>query len=124
MALLSIVKAPDPRLKRVSQPVAEVDAALKRFMGDMFDTMYAANGIGLAAIQVAVPKRVAVIHLDAKDKDTKPLFLVNPEIVWSSEEPSTVQEGCLSVPEIWEDVHRPARIRVRYRDENNKTQEI
>jgi peptide deformylase len=124
MAILPLVKAPDPRLKLVSQPVEKVDAELRAFMEDMVETMYDAKGIGLAAIQVGVPKRVVVIDLDPKGPDSKVLYIVNPELVWSSEEPSTYNEGCLSVPEFWDDVHRPAKIRVRYMDENNKTQEV
>lgn len=124
MAILPLVKAPDPRLKQISQPIAEVDDALRAFMSDMLETMYAANGIGLAAIQVGVPKRVAVIDLDPKGPNSKPIYVINPEIIWRSDEPSTYQEGCLSVPEYWDDVHRPARIKVRYRDENNVDQEV
>ncbi|MGY9105783.1 MAG: peptide deformylase [Alphaproteobacteria bacterium] len=110
MALLSLVKAPDPRLKKVSEPIAEVDKQLRRFMDDMLETMYDANGIGLAAIQVGVPKRVAVIDLDPKGPDSKQLYIINPVIVASSGEESTYNEGCLSVPEYWEDVHRPAQM--------------
>src|SRR4029077_9409056 len=108
MAILELVKAPDPRLKLVSQPVAEVDKAMRRFMDDMVETMYAANGIGLAAIQVGVAKRVAVIDLDPGGPNSKVVYLVNPSIVQVSDELSTYHEGCLSVPEIWDDVQRPA----------------
>jgi peptide deformylase len=117
MALLELVKAPDPRLKLVSQPVPEVDRALRRFMDDMLETMKDANGIGLAAIQVGVPKRVAVIDLDPGGPKTNPIYLVNPKIVAASKEQTTYNEGCLSVPEFWEDVSRPSRLTVEYTDE-------
>ena len=118
MAILPLVKAPDSRLKLTSEPVAEVDKNLRRFMDDMLETMYDANGIGLAAIQVGVPKRVAVIDLDPGGPKSKPLYLVNPRIVEASGELSTTNEGCLSVPEVWDDVKRPARLTVEYTDEH------
>src|ERR1700688_3448449 len=124
MAVLELVKAPDPRLKLVSQPIADVDTALRRFMGDMVDTMYAESGIGLAAIQVGVPKRVAVINLDAGGPNSKQLYLVNPRIVEASDELSTFHEGCLSVPEVWDDVKRPARLTVEYTDEHGKSRTV
>ena len=124
MATLEIVKAPDPRLKLVSQPVPEIDRALKRFMDDMFDTMKDANGIGLAAIQVGVPKRVAVIDLDPSGPDSKPLYLVNPRIVAMSEELTLHNEGCLSVPDFWEDVNRASRLTVEYTDEKGRPQTL
>jgi peptide deformylase len=124
MAVLELVKAPDPRLKLISQPVAEVDGSLRRFMTDMVETMYAANGIGLAAIQVGVPKRVAVIDLDPGGPKSKQLYLVNPRIVEASGELSTYHEGCLSVPEVWDDVKRPARLTVEYLDEHGAKQTV
>ena len=124
MAILELVKAPDPRLKLVSQPIAEVDASLRRFMTDMVETMYAENGIGLAAIQVGVAKRVAVIDLDPGGPNSKQLFLVNPRIVEASGELSTYHEGCLSVPEVWDDVKRPARLTVEYTDEHGAKQTV
>ena len=124
MAILEIVKAPDPRLKLVSQPVPEVDRALKRFMDDMLETMKDATGIGLAAIQVGVPKRVAVIDLDPGGPKSNPIYLVNPKIVASSEEQTVYNEGCLSVPEFWEDVSRPSRLTVEYTDEKGRQQTI
>jgi peptide deformylase len=124
MALLPLVKAPDPRLKLISEPVPEVDAKLRRFMSDMVETMYAENGIGLAAIQVGVPKCVAVIDLDPGGPKSKPIYLVNPRIVEADGELSTYNEGCLSVPEVWDDVKRPARITVEYTDENGRTQTV
>jgi peptide deformylase len=113
MALLEIIETPDPRLRQKSLPVDGVDDALRAFMDDMLETMYAAPGIGLAAIQVARPIRVLVIDLQPNDL-RNPHFFVNPEIVWESDELSTYNEGCLSVPEQYAEVERPARIRVRY----------
>ena len=124
MAILELVKAPDPRLKLVSQPIADVDKALRRFMDDMVQTMYAENGIGLAAIQVGVPKRLAVIDLDPGGPNSKQLYLINPRIVEASGELSTFHEGCLSVPEVWDDVKRPARLTVEYTDEHGDKQTV
>src|SRR5437764_15287474 len=97
MAVLELVKAPDPRLKVTSEPVPEIDKKLRRFMSDMVETMYAANGIGLAAIQVGVARRLAVIDLDPGGPASKPIYLVNPRIIEASDEVSTFHEGCLSV---------------------------
>ena len=124
MAILPLVKAPDPRLKLVSEPVKAVDGELRKFMNNMLDTMYAAKGIGLAAIQVGVPKSVAVVDLDPKGPNSKQLFIINPVIVSASDEQSTAQEGCLSVPEFWEDVKRPARLTVEFMDEKGKTRRL
>lgn len=118
MTVLPLVKAPDSRLKLVSKPVEKIDAELRRFIADMVETMYAANGIGLAAIQVGVPMRLAVIDLDPKGPNSKVLTIINPKIVESSDEESTYNEGCLSVPEVWDDVSRAARIKVEYLDEH------
>ena len=118
MAVLELVKAPDPRLKQVSAPVPDIDRTLRRFMDDMVETMYEANGIGLAAIQVGVPKCLAVIDLDPRGPNSKVIYLINPAVVQRSDELSTYHEGCLSVPEIWDDVQRPARITVDYLNEN------
>jgi peptide deformylase len=118
MTVLDLVKAPDSRLKLISEPVAEVDSKLRRFLSDMVETMYAENGIGLAAIQVGVPKRIAVIDLDPGGPNSKPIYLVNPRIIEASEEVSTYHEGCLSVPEVWDDIERAARLTVEYTDES------
>jgi peptide deformylase len=122
MAILPIITAPDARLKQVSRPVEAVDDALRALMDDMLETMYAAPGIGLAAIQVGVAKNVIVIDLGKDDGMTEPLFLVNPEILATSEELATYNEGCLSVPEEYWEVKRPARCRVRYLDYHGKQQ--
>lgn len=122
MALLPIVEAPDPRLKEVSQPVEAVDDALRTLMDDMLETMYDAPGIGLAAIQVGEPKRVLVIDLQEEEGVKNPRYFVNPEIVEASEELATYQEGCLSVPEHFADVDRPARVTVKYLDYHGEEQ--
>ena len=119
-----ILTAPDPRLKQVSAPVAQVDDDLRALMDDMLETMYDAPGIGLAAIQVGVPKRIIVMDL-ARNEDgegAEPRFFVNPEILDPSEELATYEEGCLSVPEFYEEVERPARCRVRYLDYDGQEQ--
>ena len=103
-------------LKQKSQPVAAVDDALRALMDDMLETMYAAPGIGLAAIQVGEPKRVIVMDLARGEEPKAPRYFVNPEIVWVSEETTPYEEGCLSVPEIYDEVERPAKVKVRYLD--------
>src|SRR5688572_12780627 len=124
MAIIPLVKAPDPRLKLVSEPIGSIDKELRRLMGDMLETMYENKGIGLAAIQIGIPRRLAVIDLDPKGPDSKPIYLINPVIVAASEELSTYQEGCLSVPDFWEDVHRPAMLTVEYMDEKGEMQRV
>jgi peptide deformylase len=116
MALRTILTVPDPVLKRVSEPVERVDDELRALMDDMLETMYAAPGIGLAAIQVGVAKRIIVMDLAREGEEKAPRYFVNPEITWSSEELFTYEEGCLSVPEIYDEVERPARVRLRYLD--------
>ncbi len=116
MAILEILTAPDPRLRQVSAPVTVVDDGIRALMDDMLETMYEADGIGLAAIQVNVPKRVIVMDLAGEEDDPAPVYFVNPEILDPAEETSLYQEGCLSVPEFFEEVERPVRCRVRYLD--------
>lgn len=123
MSKLDIINVPDPLLKTISTPVAKVDADIRRLLDDMLETMYAAPGIGLAAIQVAVAKRVIVLDTSAEEEEKSPLFLVNPEVVWESDERSVYSEGCLSVPEHYADVERPSSVRVKYLDYNNEMQE-
>src|SRR5919107_1558962 len=128
MSLLPIVEVPDPRLRQISSPVAEVDDELRQLVGDMFETMYAAPGIGLAAIQVGVPKRVLVIDLQEPDEEggepvSRPLVFINPEIVQESETLRIYNEGCLSVPEMYAEVERPDRIRARWLDRDGKAHE-
>ena len=114
MALREILVVPDPVLKLVSKPVETVDDELRTLMDDMLETMYEAPGIGLAAIQIGVPKRVIVMDLARPDEDKQPRHFVNPEILWASEETAPYEEGCLSVPEIYDEVERPSRIKLRY----------
>ena len=103
-------------LKQKSKPVAAVDDDLRTLMDDMLETMYAAPGIGLAAIQVGAPVRVIVMDLARGEEPKSPRFFVNPQILWASEEVLPYEEGCLSVPEIYDEVERPAKVRVRYLD--------
>ena len=124
MAKREIIILPDKRLRLVSDPVAEVDAELRRLIDDMFEAMYEAPGIGLAAIQVAVPKRIVTMDLAKKDEEKKPQVFVNPQILWSSEAVSTYEEGCLSIPEYYEEVERPAEVKVRYLDIDGNPQEV
>jgi peptide deformylase len=124
MAILPIITAPDPRLKVKSTPVATVDDEMRRLLDDMLETMYAAPGVGLAAIQVGVAKRALVIDVSRDDEPKQPLFLVNPEIVWASEDDAVFEEGCLSLPEQFAEVQRPASIRVRHLDRNGNRREL
>ncbi|ABS61884.1 peptide deformylase [Parvibaculum lavamentivorans DS-1] len=123
MAIREIITAPDPRLKEVSKPVERVDADLRALMDDMLETMYAAPGIGLAAIQIGVPKQVIVMDLAREGEEPQPRYFINPEILWTSEDVAVYEEGCLSVPEFYEDVERPARCRVRYLDYQGEIRE-
>ncbi|HNB27104.1 MAG TPA: peptide deformylase [Alphaproteobacteria bacterium] len=124
MALLPILIAPDPRLKKTSTPVKTVDAEIRKLMDDMLETMYQAPGIGLAAPQVGVLKRVIVLDIAREGETPQPLRLANPEIVWVSDDDAVYNEGCLSVPEHYADVARPAACRVKYLDQENKSREI
>lgn len=124
MAIRPILIAPDPRLKAVSAPVGKVDAEIRKLAEDMADSMYAAEGIGLAAVQIGVAKRVIVMDLDQKDGKKDWRAFINPKILWASDEMATFEEGCLSVPEIWDDVERPARIRFEYLDLDGKRIEL
>jgi peptide deformylase len=124
MALREIVILPDPCLRVVSEPVTAVDAETRRLIEDMFETMYDAPGIGLAAIQVGVPRRIVTMDLAKKEEPKAPQVFLNPEVVWSSEEKSVYEEGCLSIPEEYYEVERPAQVRVKYVDLEGKVQEI
>ena len=121
MALREILVVPDPVLKQVSKPVETVDDDLRALMDDMLETMYAAPGIGLAAIQVGVPKRVIVMDLARPDEEKQPRYFVNPEILWASEETAPYEEGCLSVPDIYDEVERPSRVKLRYMNYQGET---
>ena len=122
MTTRPILTAPDPRLQAISTDVEKVDSAIRALVDDVTDSMYAADGIGLAAVQIGVPKRVIVIDLDQKDGKRNPRAFINPVILWASEEKVVFEEGCLSVPEIWDDVERPAKIKAEYLDRDGKKQ--
>ena len=125
MALLDVIHAPDPRLKRKAEPVESVTDDIRTLMDDMLETMHAEKGIGLAAIQVGVEKRVIVVDVsDPEAADRTPLRMANPEVLWSSEERRSYEEGCLSLPDQFAPVVRPERIKVRYLDERGQPQEI
>jgi peptide deformylase len=124
MALLSIITAPDPRLKIKARPVAAVDTRIRRLMDDLLETMYHAIGVGLAAPQVGEGLRVLVLDVAREGEERQPLRLANPEIVWRSAELTTGNEGCLSLPEQYADVVRPAEIRLRYLDHENEIREL
>ena len=124
MTKLDILTIPDAVLRQKSAPVEAVDAAARRFMDQMLATMYEAPGIGLAAIQVGEPRRIVTIDVARDEEPKNPLFLVNPEILWrSDDERSTYEEGCLSIPDYYAEVERPAKVRVRYVDYDGKTVE-
>jgi peptide deformylase len=124
MTIRPILTAPDPRLQAISTDVETVTAETRSLIDDMAESMYAADGIGLAAVQVGVPKRVIVIDLDQKEGKKNPRAFINPKIIWASEEMAVFEEGCLSVPEIWDDVERPARIKAEYLDRDGKKQTL
>jgi peptide deformylase len=124
MALRDIIILPDKRLRLVSEPVKTVDAEVRALVNDMFETMYEAPGVGLAAIQVGVPQRIVTADTAKKDEEKKPQVFLNPEIVWSSDEKATYEEGCLSIPEYYEEVERPTQVKVRFMDLDGKTQEV
>jgi peptide deformylase len=124
MAQLPIITAPDPRLKIKARPVPAVDDKIRRLMDDMLDTMYGAIGIGLAAPQVGQSSRVIVLDVARDGEKPQPLQLANPEILWRSPELTTGNEGCLSLPEHYAEVTRPAKIRLRYLDYQNEIREI
>ena len=124
MAIRPVITAPDRRLKAVSASVGTVDAAVRRLMDDMLETMYLAPGIGLAAIQLGVARRVIVVDVAGKDEAPSPLRLADPVVTWRSSERATYEEGCLSLPEHYADVERPARVRVRFTDHDDRPAEI
>jgi peptide deformylase len=124
MAVRDIITLPDKRLRLVSKPVDKVDADIRRLVDDMFETMYDAPGIGLAAIQVGVAKRVITMDIAKKDDPRDPQVFINPQILWTSEERATYEEGCLSIPEYYEEVERPAQVKVAYLDREGAAREI
>ena len=124
MAILPLVIAPDERLNKPSQPVAVVDDKIRQLLDDMLETMYANQGIGLAAVQVGVHLKCIVVDIAVRDGGREPMKFINPEIIKSSEEKSVFQEGCLSFPDQYSDVTRPEKVTVRYLDENGVQKEI
>jgi peptide deformylase len=124
MALRDIIILPDKRLRLVSEPAKKIDPELRLLVDDMFDTMYEAPGIGLAAIQIGVPRRVIVMDLAKKDEPKEPRVIINPQLLWRSQERTIYEEGCLSIPEFYEEVERPAQVRVKYLDVTGAEQEL
>ena len=124
MTIRPILIAPDPRLKAIAKDVAKVDGKIRTLIDDMLESMYHADGVGLAAVQIGVPLKVIVMDLDQKDGKNKPQAFVNPKLLWTSEELATAEEGCLSVPEIWEEVERPARMRCEYQGRDGVKQTV
>jgi peptide deformylase len=124
MAVREIITLPDKRLRLKSEPVKRVDAGVRKLVDDLFETMYDAPGIGLAAIQIGVAKRVITMDLSKKEDDHKPLVFVNAEVIWKSAEKSKYEEGCLSIPDYYEEVERPAQVKVKYLDLDGNEHEI
>lgn len=124
MAIREIIEAPDPWLRTISDPVPGVDEELRLLMDDMLETMYAAPGVGLAAIQVGVAKRVIVMDIARQEEDPVPRHFINPEIIWQSEEVGAYNEGCLSLPEYYAEVERPVACHVKYLDYDGKEQVV
>jgi peptide deformylase len=124
MALRDILILPDKRLRLLALPVKAIDAELRLLVDDMFETMYAAPGIGLAAIQIGVPNRVIVMDLAKKDDPKEPRVFINPQVLWQSDEKAIYEEGCLSIPEFYEEVERPAKVRVKFLDLDGAEQEL
>ena len=124
MALRPIIILPDPKLRLVCERIERVDGALRKLMDDMIETMHDAPGVGLAAIQIAEPICLVVVDVARKEEPPDPQVFVNPEVVWSSDERSTYEEGCLSIPEYYAEVERPASVRARYLDRDGEMREI
>ena len=119
-----ILQLPDPVLRKVSKPVGKIDDEIKALIRDMFETMYDAPGVGLAAIQIGVAKRVVTIDATRGDEEKNPMVFINPEVIAASDEKDMKEEGCLSIAEFYEEVERPSEVTVRYMDEKGKTHEI
>ena len=124
MTIQKILTEPNKVLRQISSKVENVDKDIQKLMDDLLDTLYAAPGIGLAAIQIGIPKRVIVIDLSRDEKKRNPMYFVNPEIVWKSENQSTYEEGCLSVPNQFAEIDRPKKCHLRYLDYNGNQKEI
>jgi peptide deformylase len=124
MAIREIIKLPDPLLRQRSAPIETVDDDVRRLIDDMLETMYAAPGVGLAAVQVAVPRRLLVVDTADKDEPPQPLALINPEIVKLGDDLRVHEEGCLSIPEVRVDIERPSIVTVKFIDRDGKPQQI
>ncbi|KQQ56488.1 peptide deformylase [Rhizobium sp. Leaf311] len=124
MTIKPLIILPDPLLREKSKPVEQVDAEIVRLADDMLETMYDAPGIGLAAIQIGVPRRMLVIDISREDEERKPVVFINPEILKVSDEVSTYEEGCLSIPDYYAEVERPAALTVEYIDRDGKKQTV
>ncbi|MGO7582738.1 peptide deformylase [Rhizobium ruizarguesonis] len=124
MTIKPLIILPDPVLRRLSKPIERVDSDLQRLADDMLETMYDAPGIGLAAIQIGVPRRMLVIDISREGEEKQPQVFINPEIVKSSDERSVYEEGCLSIPDYYAEVERPAVVSVKYLDRNGKEQTV
>lgn len=124
MAVREIIKLPDPMLRQVSESVTLVTDDTRKIMDDMLDTMYDAPGIGLAAVQIGIPQRLVVIDLAREGEERQPIFLVNPEITWRSEEQSDYEEGCLSIPEFFDMVSRPKEVEIRFLDRDGEAKDL
>ena len=124
MALRHIITLPDPKLRLISKPIERVDDSVRKLLDDMVQTMHEAPGVGLAAIQIAEALRLVVVDIAKKDEPPQPLQFINPEIVWSADDRSVYEEGCLSIPEYYEEVERPASVRACFVDRDGKQQEI
>ncbi len=123
MTIRPLVILPDTRLRAVSEPVSAITDEIRRLAEDMLETMYDAPGVGLAAIQIGVPKRIVTMDVSKSETERQPLVLINPEVVWASEEKRVYEEGCLSIPEYYEEVERPDRVRFRYTNLQGETVE-
>jgi peptide deformylase len=124
MAVREIIKLPDKRLRLVSEPVKQVDAGIRKLVDDLFETMYKAPGIGLAAIQIGIAKRVITLDLSKKEDNQEPQVFINPEVTWTSDETAKYEEGCLSIPDYYEEVERAAEVKVKYLDLDGKSHEL
>ena len=124
MSIRKILTIPDPILRKKSIPVKRIDKEIKNLMDDMLKSMYSAPGIGLAAIQIGVPKRVVVMDLSKDQDQKKPLYFINPEIVWKSDINSTYEEGCLSIPNQFAKIDRPEKCHIKYLDYNGNEKQI
>jgi peptide deformylase len=124
MAIREIIAIPDKRLRLVSEPIGKIDESVRKLVAEMFEAMYDAPGIGLAAIQLGEARRVVTMDLAKKDDEKAPQVFINPEITWTSEDTNVHEEGCLSIPEYYEEVERPAEVKVKYTDLEGKQHEV